>query len=1663
MADETRNANVVLSADVQPYSQDIQKAYQDTNRLIDAVNKLATSLDGITKRTGKKIMIFAAADIATATAMVLVTAKYEKQLATLNAQLTISGKNLGIYKKGIDEIARVMPSTREELSRLATQIHELGVQSEREAIKMTRTFTQLAAATGEDVGSLTSGLVELSRQMGTLNNGANGISKFADSLTMVASASGVSATSVLNFAQSISPFARAAGLGQKELLGISAAFTRAGADGYAAANAFNSILADITRQIQTGSPEIQKYSNAVGVTMETFKDMGPAEQLTQIFEAVNKAGPDAIKLLDRMGIDGIRAAKAIQAVSNEQGGLRKAIETASQAYGGGATEKGAAAAFDTFDAKATKLKNNMTQVASSIGEGVMPFAKALLDVLNQMLNVVNQIADPLLKLGGAMMAIMGPVTGAVGALLTLMGPLSTLMMGFMAMRLTPLKAFAQGSGEGVLAKQGLLTPDRMSDIGNRVAIWNKEKLDAAAAGRPADISKRVPWYQAAGYNLGRMAGETRMGVGMSQIAPPSLVGAGTWAARGIGAVASGYREWYQDAALKGDRAFDRRSMAGMLQGPIDRAGGLLGAARTAFTSPGQDGVFKTFRSELEKSNAALKAAAVVTTANTAANTANTTAQAGNTATLSQHIKKQLETAGTLEAFRAALGRATGQLAMIPLSAARFGIRAGAQIAGAGMNLLGSLGGMVGGGAGTGAVMAGGLAAYMFLAKARERNSENIINESTPKNIADINASLGISTEALGDFTDVIKGSYNSLTDFVSVADAMRDAMATATSAIGEYSDRVIENLSSPDQAVGYLQALGTLTPQQAGVAAADINRRFGMMQGSDVVDQYLARTGNGSNPYATGMIGSIMGGAVMTQDQARVGWGPMAALSPFMGLNQAWASPEASKQVETAWGAISEDLTETRKTKSDRFVNQKLAAYINDVFTSTLDEQIGPDGMFAPSKTNIIEQNIRQLEKAFGAEGNFTMYPEGIGKGAGVGLPFQRTDNVFQSTEELMKDLLSQDNQSPLGVAMKEWASQSGITAEDFTKTGSKNLTTMLSKGMTQSEFSPWISGIRSTQLGRWGETTKSITDVTSGDRVSDPASRIRATKDMADQAIRFGKTLAGATEELQRYKQAVGDENDYRYQIASAAQAQVNQRMATQAENFQGPLAGFQARMGRLQSIILNPVNSDAGETEFNEAISGRKAEQQALREGIVGYNQMIFQANIEQERAQEDHDRSLLYMQEDYQQQSLWAQQDFHIQQTYAMEDFNRSMKRAAEDAAKSMYDPFVRPMTRGTISSGMTANNLQQQMKLIKDQVRNLDTLRKRGLSQTAIDNLNLSDPSMASQVQRFVDEGGDFNASRINKYGGKQRVNAAGELVGERQDTRRSAEDFERSIDRSDKAFQRSLNHADISYKKSLTRMEEAFTISKDRSIENIENYGRTVSGTLQEIMSETTTILMDDLGIKATEFHTRLLNMLNTPGAGDESEPEYPYNDTDPGSVPTPQNPQNAQPAGTYQAGDVWVQKGMNADGSIGNTWMYMTPSGKIVQLPSDWPSWKAFKQQEELKKKKYLSAGGIATGRIDATIGEAGNEAVIPLNRSGGQFLGKIYGDITMEMMKSMRTSGYNSAVEYRGAGGNTVINKNTQFMGPITVQAQDPNEMARKLEGKKRLANMRKGANASI
>jgi TP901 family phage tail tape measure protein len=423
VATEERTANVVLTADNSQYSRMMTESATSTNKVTDSVTKLLDKLDKLHKGTTRKLEIITAAQVAAITAATVAAGRFEQQLSTLQATSVTTGRNFMPIHRSVDQLRRDLPVTTESVVALAGALQRLGANPanlERTA----QVLVKLSASTGEDLGQLATGMINLQRSMGTTEAS---LSKFADSLVSVSANMGVSATGVLSFAQSLAPVARTVGMVQTDVLGFSAAFQKAGQDGFTAANTFTQMLTDTSRATRYGSTDLAMYANLVGQTTESFKGMGSTQQLTAIFESINKLGPDAVKTLERMGFDGPRAMRAIQGVA-QSGDLQKALAEASGGYGSGANEKASKAAMDGLNDSMLQLRNTLTSTAQEFGRSFLPMATAVVDGFNAMAGAARALASPV----ASVMAALGAAgTGALGGMLSALPLLATVAGGVM--------------------------------------------------------------------------------------------------------------------------------------------------------------------------------------------------------------------------------------------------------------------------------------------------------------------------------------------------------------------------------------------------------------------------------------------------------------------------------------------------------------------------------------------------------------------------------------------------------------------------------------------------------------------------------------------------------------------------------------------------------------------------------------------------------------------------------------------------------------------------------------------------------------------------------------------------------------------------------------------------------------------------------------------------------------------------------------------------------------------------------------------------------------------------------------------------------------------------------------------------------------------------------
>ena len=830
MADDQRNAQVVLTADTSNYQQGMAQATNSTNSAVTAVGKLLDGVNRLTVSAGKKLIGIGAVESAGLIAATAAAGKLEHQMDQLKASSVITGRSFDDYSKSVTALRTTMGLTTGEAVALVTQLNSLG-QNSQSIQSLSQTFVRLGTVTGEAVGGLVDGLISLQRQMGT--EGASSTERFASSLASLSQKAGVSATSVLQFANSIAPIAKVAGVTQTELMGISTAFAKVGQDGFAATNAFNKFLTGITSAIQSGSPELAAYANLIGKTADEFKNMNKTDAITQIFNEINRQGPDAIKTLERFGLDGVRSYKAIQALA-ASGGLQDSINTAME--GQKDTTKflsSSQEALNGLTENLSKLGQTLQTIGEAFGRSLVGPASAAISVLSGLLSPIASIVSSLGSIPAVAGVAMAGITLLGGTLLKSFGIL-TAAAGFQSLRRNSLgSGFRQGAGRDLNFSDPMYA-QRMRD-------GTASPLMRAMYGTGQWTGQRLGGFQQA-YSQSRNNYYTNRGepIPTSASMMARVSGVGGTAVRGLGSfMRSGLTSLYPSSVY--DPSSQQRAFGKQVQpyGPMALMNQRLLGLGTPLSLPEKDPAALT---RMDRGRIKL--------ADWGSHWGGTPTEEGGTTGGIKESSKSLGTAfsdttkslkehGTELNKSAGLFRSLGSESKnLALSLGKAAIGGGAIIGGAATKglargiggIASSAMGMVGGPIGVAAI--GGMALY------ESNKSKNDILDKIASNTEDVSAisayraALGEATTGTMDFATATKTAADLIKKNSGGADMTKSQAITLTSQDitdtreGKYTDPRVEKLNRA-QAVSFASvALANASPKDARLLSMDIAKRF---------------------------------------------------------------------------------------------------------------------------------------------------------------------------------------------------------------------------------------------------------------------------------------------------------------------------------------------------------------------------------------------------------------------------------------------------------------------------------------------------------------------------------------------------------------------------------------------------------------------------------------------------------------------------------------------------------------------------------------------------------------------------------------------------------------------------------------------------------------------
>ena len=1452
-------ANVVLTADNSQYDQAMDQSSRSTASLAKSIDTLGTKINNLAKSAGRKMLGITAADVALITGATAAWASYEKQMSLLMAQSAIVSRTQATQTKTMNDYTASVKNLRTEFGTTTAAAAELTqsisklVGNTRQISDLATTFEKMSMATGESASGLASSVLNLQKVMGTPTRDTQ---KYADQLTYLAAKSNTSATALSDFTAQLAPMGRAMGMTQTQVTGFANMFTKAGQDGYTAGSAFAKVSQDILTSIQTGSPDLNKYANLLGVTAQHFKSMSGAEQLAGFLDRISELGPKAAMTLNRFGFDGIRMARAITGTVQASGGAMNAIREAQVGYRSDAVDKGSAQAENMFTVLA-KIREEMKMTAESFATILGPGIVIVLEGIEKVAGAFNQLMQgPLGKFIQVAAAVLVPITAIGGAMALMAGTIMKAAAAFALFR----NSAALGLREGFMGNSRIVAETNAAGMRTGAFV-------AAEGGvlgqRGRQIAAGGSWFQRGMYNAGQnIGGFGRYGI--NAFSRGEGAGPGVFS-RGAGSVVRFGSQAFtsQFDQMRYANPADRSKFFGQyfpgrgpeVMGSYDVAEQAKSRARTAqavyasnlgaramgASGAEQDEREATSKKAMHAANqeaAAAERAARNTMLNAGAQVkAAEQTNVASKANMGVYASMRAEGANVARAFAGAAAGAT----RFAVSTAVSGV---GKLAGGAMNMLGGPLGI-----GMMAAMIGPMLVPLLSKLGLGGGSQPFQYQDLSGGGSAYLRAGGITPPSTG-MPGVGPSARTGAARPLNLAQATavtKQSVAIATAPGYKPVDRNLAGMSA-EQATAYLSTNYDLyknNPDSMNKLKLDLINTYGQEGATSVLASLAAGSGAGTPGQffraAQGGDESTnlnLAGGIRSQQIARAG-----------------AAQGATGRFRAIAGGIGTDLR--RALQGGRIGGDALTE-----LNRTYGLSVSSDAF-----RGIQQQAGLNLPQGVSANQNQQAYLS------------QLTSGSSASQLQHLIEALPEDQANAVKAKMGIGASVSGTA-----------LNQALSTTMTAIGKAP--NTTTATTMGRIGRQGAAGQLFTQSDDVSKAlgfgsqniAANVTATNTMMNSLRALGQSAPQITKAMEKIKSTVGDPSDPSYILADWISGQAQRELSlkmptmTRAQQFQSSVDEFQA----ISSV--KPVTDQqwADRQKAEDDIASSMADQENYFKQLLI---MQDQYDISRKRAQEDYATSRSYSEYDYQLGRSRAEEAYTRQRSRSIEDYYRGVNRAqfefnlnrqrqeadfdhqvqvmAEQQAQSMYNLYQRTQVQRTSSAEWILSNAGDELTKMRQQESDLNKVRKMGLGDAAIQQLGLTDPANQQQLARFVTELTPKMISEFNKTAGTERVKAAKNLVTDQsslewqemrrgynlqrsraeddmeRQMRQSQADFHRGLDRMATDFGISMDQQAADYQTQMDRQEHQYALTMKRAAEDLANVGKEIDMSFQQVLVQST--------------------------------------------------------------------------------------------------------------------------------------------------------------------------------------------------------------------------------
>jgi len=281
-------------------------------------------------------------------------------------------------------MSKEIPASATAIAGVAEAAGQLGIQTDN-ILGFTRTMIDLGEATNLSSEEAASALAKFANitQMSQEN-----FDRLGSTIVALGNNLATTEADIVSMGQRLAGAGAQIGLTEAQILSFAGALSSVGIEAEAGGSAFSKVMIDMQLAVETNSKRLSDFAQVAGMTSEEFRKAfqedaaGAIIAFIQGLGTAEERGMSAIKILDDMGISEVRLRDALLRAAGASDLFSESLRIGTQAWEENtALSNEAEQRYSTTASQIQILKNNLQDVAITIGEQLLPKIKEWSDKL----------------------------------------------------------------------------------------------------------------------------------------------------------------------------------------------------------------------------------------------------------------------------------------------------------------------------------------------------------------------------------------------------------------------------------------------------------------------------------------------------------------------------------------------------------------------------------------------------------------------------------------------------------------------------------------------------------------------------------------------------------------------------------------------------------------------------------------------------------------------------------------------------------------------------------------------------------------------------------------------------------------------------------------------------------------------------------------------------------------------------------------------------------------------------------------------------------------------------------------------------------------------------------------------------------------------------------